>query len=183
MQIYSKVLNKDNQRRWRIEHAQVVHPNDLHFFREYNIIPSVQPSHASSDMYWVKDRLGDIRMKNAYAYQSLLQQNNWLPLGTDFPVEDLNPLHTFYAAVFRKDSKGYPSEGFQISEALTREQALRGITIWAAKSVFQEDEMGSLEIGKQANFVILNQDLMQAKASEIYNANVVATFIWGTRMH
>lgn len=181
LEIYSEVLPKNNQRRWRIEHAQVVNSKDLHFFHDFNIIPSVQPSHASSDMYWVKDRLGNKRMKDAYAYKTLLQQNEWLPLGTDFPVEDLNPLHTFYAAVFRKDSKGFPAEGFQISEALTREQALRGITIWAAKSVFEESEKGSLEVGKQANFVILDTDIMKANEKAIYDAKVLSTYIHGVK--
>lgn len=181
LEIYAEVLSKNNQRRWRIEHAQVVHSKDLHFFKDFNIIPSVQPSHASSDMYWVKERLGSKRMKDAYAYKSLLEQNAWLPLGTDFPVEDLNPLHTFYAAVFRKDSKGFPADGFQNSEALTREQALRGITIWAAKSVFEENEKGSLEVGKQANFVILDTDIMEANEKAIYDAKVLSTYIHGVK--
>ncbi len=135
---YAGVLKGPNNRRWRIEHAQVVDTNDMHFFGDFSIIPSVQPTHATSDMYWAGDRLGEERLKEAYAYKELLKQNRWMPLGTDFPVEQLNPLYTFYAAVFRKDRENYPSSGFQFENALTREEALRGMTIWAAKSVLKK---------------------------------------------
>src|SRR5205823_5500526 len=124
--------------------------NDFAFFKNYSIIPSVQPTHATSDMYWAKDRLGAKRLKGAYAYKQLLDENGWIPLGTDFPVEDISPLKTFYAAVFRIDSEGYPAGGFQMENALSRMEALRGMTIWAAKANFEEDDKGSLEKGKFA---------------------------------
>jgi predicted amidohydrolase YtcJ len=138
LKIYADALKGKNDKRWRIEHAQVINPDDFHFFADDNIIPSVQPTHATSDMYWAQDRLGPVRVKTAYAYKQLLEENSWMPLGTDFPVEDISPFKTFFAAVFRKDAKGYPAEGFQMENAITREQAIRGMTIWAAKAAFEE---------------------------------------------
>lgn len=176
LQIYGEVLGVKNNRRWRIEHAQIVDKNDFDLFGKYSIIPSVQPTHATSDMYWAEERLGKDRMKFSYAYSDLLKQNGWLPLGTDFPVEEISPFKTFFAAVARKDSKNYPQNGFQKENALTREQALRGMTIWAAKAAFQENQLGSLEVGKSADFVILNQNLMQVSESEILNTQVLETF-------
>ena len=121
LNIYGKYLKGKNDLRWRIEHAQVVNENDFHLFGQYNIIPSVQPTHATSDMYWAGDRLGPESVKGAYAFKQLLDQNGWMPLGTDFPVEDISPFKTFYAAVFRMDEKDYPAGGFQMENALTRE--------------------------------------------------------------
>jgi predicted amidohydrolase YtcJ len=178
LKIFSSVLKKKNDRRWRIEHAQVVNPSDLHYFKQFSIIPSVQPTHATSDMAWAESRIGK-RIKHAYAYQNLLQTNGWLPLGTDFPVESFNPLHTFYAAVFRQNALQEPAKGFQQENALTRKQALQGITIWAAKSAFEENEKGSLEVGKFADFVILPIDLMRSNATSIYRCNVEQTFVAG----
>ena len=180
--IFSKYLKQKNDRRWRIEHAQVVDLNDVHLFGDYSIIPSVQPTHAISDMVWAKDRIGESRIKNAYAYNALLKQNNWMPLGTDFPVEELNPLNTFCAAVFRKNEAQKPTNGFQFENALTRQEALKGMTLWAAKSVFKEKEVGSIEVGKQADFVILKTDLMKADISEIYQAKVERVYLNGRRV-
>jgi predicted amidohydrolase YtcJ len=135
-----------------------------------------------SDMLWVKDRIGEDRMKNAYAYQSLLNQNHWMPLGTDFPVEELNPINTFCAAVFRKNQSQKPTNGFQSENALSRQEALKGMTIWAAKSVFKEKEVGSIEKGKLADFVILSIDLMNADMNEIYQAKPEQVYLNGKRM-
>ena len=146
------------------------------------VIPSVQTTHATSDMYWAKDRIGEERLKGGYAYKQLLEQNGWLPLGTDFPVEDISPVKTFYAAVFRKDAKGFPAGGFQMENALTREQALRGMTIWAAKADFLENEVGSIEVGKKADFVIMDRDLMHAADGEVLGAKVVGTFLGGKKV-
>lgn len=183
LKIYADVLKGKNDKRWRIEHAQVVHPDDFKIFGENNIVPSVQPTHATSDMYWAGDRLGAKRVKSAYAYQDLLKQNNWIPLGTDFPVEDINPFYTFYAAVARKDLKGFPAGGFQNENALTREQAIRGMTIWAAKSNFEEQEKGSIEKGKFADFIILNQDLMTAEELTLPKTKVIMTFVGGVNVY
>jgi predicted amidohydrolase YtcJ len=183
LQIYNQYLKGKNDRRWRIEHAQVVAPEDFALFGKASVIPSVQPTHATSDMSWASDRLGKERMKGAYAYQQLLQQNGWLPLGTDFPVEDISPFKTFYAAVVRKDAKGFPAEGFQKEATLTREQAIRGMTIWAAKASFLESEVGSLEKGKKADFVILDRDLMQAPDTSLLGAKVIGTYVGGKHVY
>ena len=179
LKTYAKYLKGKNDLRWRIEHAQVVNKADFAIFGENSIIPSVQPTHATSDMYWAGERLGPERVKDAYAYKQLLQQNNWMPLGTDFPVEDISPLKTFYAGVVRKDAKGWPPQGYQIENALTREETLRGMTIWAAKSNFEEHEKGSLEKGKFADFIIMDKDLMNIPEDEILGAKVIKTFVGG----
>jgi len=181
--LYNQVLKGKNDKRWRIEHAQVVAPNDFNLFGSSNIIPSVQPTHATSDMYWAADRLGSTRVKGAYAYKQLLVQNGWIPLGTDFPVEKINPMLTFYAATFRKDDKEFPQGGYQMENALTAEQALRGMTIWAAKANFEEKEKGSLEIGKFADFVILENDIMKADAKQILNNKVIKTYLNGEKVY
>lgn len=183
LKIYGETLGVKSDRRWRIEHAQIVQEPDFELFGKYGIIPSVQPTHATSDMYWAEQRIGKERLKHSYAYQKLLQQNGWLPLGTDFPVEEINPIKTFYAAVARKDAKHFPPNGFQKENALTREQALRGMTIWAAKAGFQENEVGSLEVGKAADFVVLNQDLMRAEEDDILQTKVLETFSNGKKVH
>jgi len=182
LNIYAKYLKGKNDKRWRIEHAQVVDAADFHLFGEYSVVPSVQPTHATSDMYWAGDRLGAERIKGAYAYKQLLDENGWLPLGTDFPVEDISPIRTFYAAVARMDAKGYPSGGFQKENALTREQALRGMTIWAAKACFLENEIGSIEVGKKADFVIMDNDLMKVPDAEMLSVKVSRTYVAGKEM-
>lgn len=179
LQTYARHLKGKNDLRWRIEHAQVINQNDFNLFGANNIIPSVQPTHATSDMYWATDRLNKERIKGAYAYHDLLKQNGWLPLGTDFPVEDISPFKTFYAAVVRKDAKGFPENGFQMENALSRQDALRGMTIWAAKSNFEEPEKGSLEKGKFADFIILDQDIMKTGPGKILQTQVMATFVNG----
>ncbi len=183
LKIYNKILGGKNDKRWRIEHAQVVAPEDFDLFGKANVIPSVQPTHATSDMYWAGDRLGKERIKGAYAYQQLLKQNGWLPLGTDFPVEDINPFATFFAATVRKDAKNYPEEGFQMENALTKEQTLRGMTIWAAKGNFEENEKGSLETGKFADFIILDQDIMTIANQQILKTQVLKTYINGEKVY
>lgn len=181
--IYSEFLKGRNDLRWRIEHSQVVDPEDLFQFGKYSIIPSIQATHATSDMRWAGDRLGPDRIRNAYAYKKLLDQNGWLPDGTDFPVENISPLLTFYAAVSRKDITGFPGSGFQVENALTREEALRSITIWAAKGCFEETERGSLEPGKNADFVILDKDIMTIPFSDIPIVKVLSTYINGEKVY
>ena len=178
LQVYGKFLKETNDLRWRIEHAQIVHPDDFELFRRYSIVPSIQATHATSDMYWAKDRVGE-RLQGGYAYQKLLGKLGWLPNGTDFPVEAIYPLHTFYASVFRTDHAGYPAGGFQTENALSREQSLRSMTIWAARSSFEESVKGSLEPGKWADFVVLDSDLMVAEPSEILQASILATWVGG----
>ena len=181
--IYAKYLKGKNDLRWRIEHAQVVNENDFNLFGANSIIPSVQPTHATSDMYWAGDRVGSEREKGAYAYKKLLQQNGWIPLGTDFPVEDISTFKTFYAAVVRKDSKGWPANGYQMENSLNREEALRGMTIWAATSNFEEKEKGSLEKGKFADFIILDADIMKEAPEKLLGIKVIKTFLGGEKVY
>ena len=176
---YAKYLKEPNDKRWRIEHAQVIDPSDFHYFKDYNIIPSIQTTHCTSDMYWAEERLGPERIKTAYAYKKLLEQNGWLINGTDFPVEGISPLNTFYAAVARKDLKGWPKGGFQPENALTRKEALRSITIWPAKGSFDENLKGSIEPGKVADLVILEKDIMEVPEQEIPGTKVFATILNG----
>ena len=178
LQVYGKFLQETNDLRWRIEHAQIVHPDDFGMFERYSIVPSIQATHATSDMYWAKERVGE-RLDGGYAYQQLLQQLGWLPNGTDFPVEAIHPLNTFYASVFRTDRSGYPDGGFQTENALTREQTLRSMTIWAARSSFEESVKGSIEPGKWADFVVLDTDLMEADSSEILKTSILSTWMGG----
>ncbi|NOZ46247.1 MAG: amidohydrolase [Chlorobi bacterium] len=182
LDIYAKYLKGKNDLRWRIEHSQIVSPDDINKYGKYNIIPSVQTTHATSDMYWADERLGPERIKTAYAYKDLLTQNGWIPNGSDFPVEDINPLLGFYAAFIRKDIKGYPENGFQIENALTRKQALKAMTIWAAKADFEENEKGSIEPGKFADFVIMNEDLMNIKPGKIPEIKIQATYLNGEKV-
>ncbi|QHL86633.1 amidohydrolase family protein [Nibribacter ruber] len=183
LQIYGNLLKGKNDRRWRIEHAQVVNPVDVPLFGKYSILPSVQPTHATSDMYWAGERLGMDRLKHAYAFKALLQQNNMIPLGSDFPVEHINPLYGFHAAVARQDAKNYPKGGFQMDNALTREEALRGTTIWAAFANFEEKQKGSLEPGKVADFVILEKDIMTVAPEELRDVKVLSTYVNGEKVY
>ncbi len=183
LKTYAKLLKGKNDERWRIEHAQVINKNDFHYFGDYNIVPSVQPTHAISDLDMAPKRLGEERLKFAYANKTLLEQNNWLPLGTDFPFVDISPLHTFFEAVFRQNANGEPKDGFQMKDALTREEALRGITIWAARAGFEENERGSLIPGKDADIVVMDTDLMTASKSDILHSKVLMTFSNGERVY
>ncbi len=183
LNVYHKYLKGKNDKRWRIEHAQIINQNDFDLFGTASVIPSVQPTHATSDMYWAEERLGKDRLKGGYAFKQLLQQNGWMPLGTDFPVEDISPFKTFLAAVVRKDAKGFPDNGFQTENALTREETIRGMTIWAAKASFLEKEVGSLEAGKKADFIILDNDLMKVAETDILKIKVSATYVGGKKVH
>ena len=180
LQTYSKVLNGKSNRRWRVEHAQVISPEDFKYYND--IIPSIQPTHATSDMYWAEDRLGAERVKGAYAYKQLLNAYGKVALGTDFPVEQVSPFLTFYAAVARQDVHQYPKEGFQKENALSREETLRGMTIWAAYANFEEKEKGSIEKGKVADFIVLDQDIMQVDSKLIPKTKVMATFVGGEQV-
>lgn len=155
LNLLKEIQQRNPDHRWRIEHAQVVDPADFALFAQTGCFPSVQPTHAVSDQRWAAMRLGDKRLKGAYAYRSLLEQSGMLALGTDFPVEQTNPFLTIHAAVQRRNADGDPIGGFLPEEALTEEACLRGMTIWPAYASFQEMRTGSLEEGKEATFVIL----------------------------
>lgn len=181
LDIYAEFLQGKNDLRWRIEHAQVVDPGDFHLFGDLSVIPCVQATHATSDMYWAAGRLGPERIKGAYAYRQLMEQNGWIPNGTDFPIEQVSPLLTFYAATARQDLKGFPAGGFQPENALTRDQAIRSVTIWAARANFDEALTGSLEPGKWADMVVLDRDILTVPAEEIPGAKVLETWIHGEK--
>lgn len=180
LRAYEKALKGKTDRRWKVEHAQVISPSDFDYFKN-GIIPSVQPTHATSDMYWAEDRLGAERVKGAYAYKDLLDKAGLVALGTDFPVEQVNPFLTFYAAVARQDVEQYPNGGFQMENALSREETLKGMTIWAAYSNFEEDEKGSIEPGKFADFVLLSDDIMTIPSEEIPHVTAEHVFLGGVQ--
>ena len=176
---YGEILKTSNDFRWRIEHVQCISPEDIHLFKKYNIIPSVQPTHATSDFSWALFRLGKNRLTNCYRYQTLFEENRIIALGTDFPVEEINPIHTFYAAVFRKNKDGLPLNGFQKNESLNRLDALKGMTIWPALANFEENEKGSLEINKSADMIVLDKDILDENQKKILNTKVLYTIIDG----
>lgn len=167
---YAKFLKGDNDLRWRIEHSQVVDSQDFALYKEYSVIPSIQATHCTSDMPWAEERLGSERIKFAYAYKTLLEQNSWLINGTDFPIEKISPMLTFYSSVARQ---------WMTHDKLSREDALRSMTIWAAKGYFAEQRKGSIEVGKEADFVILSDDVMTIEDEKIPEVKVVNTFING----
>jgi predicted amidohydrolase YtcJ len=180
LKAYARVLKTTtNDRRWRIEHAQVVDPQDLQYFSTYSIIPSVQPTHATSDMYWAENRLCKSRMHEAYSFKTLLDNSGILPLGTDFPVEYVSPFNTIRAARFRQDASGFPSKGFNAKEALSSTQTFAGMTIWAAMSNFWEKETGTLEAGKWADFIVMDQNPYTASLKKLNTMDVNQTFIGG----
>ncbi len=180
MRAYKSALKDKKDRRWKVEHAQVISEEDFDYFEE-GIIPSVQPTHATSDMYWAEDRLGETRVKGAYAFKTLLDKAGTVALGTDFPVEQVSPFLTFYAAVARMDVSGYPEGGYQMKDALTREETLKGMTIWAAYSNFEEAEKGSIEPGKMADFVILSDDIMTVPMEAIPGLQAEHVFLNGEK--
>ncbi len=183
LNIYGKLLKTKNDRRWRIEHCQVVHPDDLPKFGKYSVIPSVQGTHATSDMYWAEARLGKKRVRSAYTFNDLRKQNGLIANGSDFPVEHVNPLYGFHSAVARQDDKNWPAKGFQMENALSRQDALKAMTLWSAFANFEEKERGSIEKGKMADFVILDADIMTIPAARMRNTPVLFTFVGGEKVY
>lgn len=183
LKMYADFLQPGNDLRWRIEHAQIVDPADFDLFGKYNIVPSIQAIHAVSDMGWAENRVGEERINGAYAYRDLMEQTGWLPNGSDFPVEHINPLYSYHAAFTRQDAQGNPPGGWTPEQLLTREEALKGMTIWAAKANFEEDTRGSLEPGKFADFVVMDVDLLTVDESLIYDLPVLETWVGGARVY
>lgn len=177
LKLYGKVLDGDKQRRWRVEHAQVVAPEDFNLFKKYGVIASVQPTHATSDMPWAPLRLCNHRMNGAYAYKTLLNQNNMLVLGTDFPVEEVNPMFTYLSAAYRVNPDLEPAEGFQKNEALDSLAILQGMTYWPAYAAFRESDWGSLKPGAFADFIVLENTLPSLSPAHLSNQNPV-TEVW-----
>jgi predicted amidohydrolase YtcJ len=169
--------------RFRIEHAQVLSLEDIPRFARLGVIPSMQPTHQTSDMGWAEARVGPQRIRGAYAWRSLLNTGVVIPSGTDFPVEDVNPLLTFHAAVTRQDPTNSPVGGWYPEQRMTREEALQSMTIWPAYAGFQESMLGSLTPGKYADFVVLDRDIMRIPDTEILATRVVSTWIGGKRVY
>ena len=181
---FASQLKGKNDKRWRVEHTDVVNPTDVKLFGQYSVVPSVQPANAVASARWVAKRLGNQRFSNAYNFVSLLNQNGWIPLGTDFPDGERNPLATFYAAVERRDFKPKADAAYLSAQnALSRKQALRGITIWPARANFEEDVKGSIEPGKYADFVVLNKDIMKVNRKDLTHVKVLKTYINGEMVY
>ncbi|HXG92089.1 MAG TPA: amidohydrolase [Blastocatellia bacterium] len=186
LDLYEKAFNavppserKVREPRWRVEHAQIVNPTDISRFARLGVIPSMQPSHAISDLHFAPARLGLARLKGAYAWQSFIKSGSIVPGGSDAPVERGEPMIEFYAAVARKDIRGFSGEGWHPEEAVTREQALKMFTIWAARAAFEENIKGSIEVGKLADFTVLSADIMKIPEAEILKTRCVMTVIGG----
>jgi predicted amidohydrolase YtcJ len=169
--------------RFRIEHAQILHSDDIPRFAQLGVIPSMQASHQTSDMYWAGNRLGEGRLRGAYAWRSLLNTNVVIPNGSDFPVEYVNPLISFNASVARQDANGWPAGGWYPEQRMTREEALLSMSLWAAYAGFQEQELGSLTPGKHADFVVLDRDIMRVPTSDILGTQVLSTWVGGRAVY
>ena len=169
--------------RLRVEHAQILHYDDIPRFAQLGVIPSMQASHQTSDMYWIGKRLGPTRVLGAYPWRSLINSGVVIPNGSDFPVEQVNPLISFHASIARQDANDWPAGGWFPEQRMTREEALRSMTLWPAYAAFQEKEMGSLTPGKYADFVLLDQDIMRVPAELVLKTNVVATYIGGKEVY
>ena len=169
--------------RFRVEHAQIISPDDIPRFAELGVIPSMQASHQTSDMYWAGTRLGSTRLLGAYAWRSLLNNGSIIPNGSDFPVEQVNPLISFHAAFSRQDARDWPPNGWYPEQKMTRDEALRSITLWPAYAAFQESVMGSLSPGKLADFVVLDQDIMRVAPEQVLRTQVLATYVGGKAVY
>lgn len=180
---YAAALGGENDKRFRVEHAQIVALDDIPLFRKYSIIASMQATHATSDMRWAEKRIGPRRILGAYAWQRLRKAGVKLANGSDFPVESPDPMLGFYASVTRQDAEGYPQGGWQPAQILTREQALESWTLWGAYAAFEEKQKGSLEAGKLADFLLLSKDIMTVPAKDILQTKVMMTVLGGNIVH
>jgi len=179
---YEKVFSRNpdaGDLRWRIEHSQILHVEDIPRFAALGVIPSMQPSHAIGDLHFAPDRLGPDRLAGAYAWRALIDAGSIIAGGSDAPVERGNPLIEFYAAVARRDLKGFQGENWTPEQAVTREEALKMFTSWPAYAAFQENELGTIEVGKRADFTVFSDDIMTIAEEEIPNAKAVLTIVDG----
>jgi predicted amidohydrolase YtcJ len=182
---YEKALNAvpTADHRFRVEHAQILNYDDIPRFAQLGVIPSMQASHQTSDMYWIGKRLGPTRVLGAYAWRSLINSGVVVPNGSDFPVEQVNPLISFHASIARQDANDWPAGGWFPEQRMTREEALRSMTLWPAIAAFQEKDMGTLTPGKFADFVLLDQDIMRVPAELVLKTSVIATYIGGKEVY
>ena len=178
---YERALSSVSQNNYRprIEHAQVLLPDDISRFKQLGVLPSMQPVHATSDMFWAEVRLGPQRVKGAYAWRSLLNTGTIIVGGSDFPNDGMNPLWGFYAAITRSDKTGYPQDGWYRDQKMTREEAARCFTQWAAYGSFEENMKGTIEAGKWADITVLSKDIMQIPPMEILSTDVEMTIVGG----
>lgn len=183
LDVFGRVLDGARDHRWRIEHAQIVALDDLARFAKLGVIASMQPTHATSDMPWAEERVGPERIVGAYAWRQLRDSGARLALGSDFPVESVDPRLGLYSAVSRADAQGRPSGGWLPQEKLTAHEALRGFTLDAAYAGFAEDEVGSLEVGKRADFVVLAQDPLAVEPRQLRELDVQATYVDGRAVY
>jgi predicted amidohydrolase YtcJ len=179
LEAYAAALGGPNDRRFRIEHAQVVAPADFELFKKYSVVASMQATHATSDMRWAALRLGSERVKGAYAWRRFLSLGVPVPDGSDFPLEGPNPLLGFYAAITRQDRAGNPPGGWFPDQRMTREEALRSWTLTGASAAFEEGSKGSLAPGKLADFVMLSRDIMRVPPAEVLSTRVLMTVLGG----
>jgi predicted amidohydrolase YtcJ len=169
--------------RFRVEHAQILHHDEIPRFAQLDVIPSMQATHQTSDMYWAPNRLGYSRSLGGYAWRSLLNTGVIIPNGTDFPVEDVDPLKTFHSSVSRQDGNNWPTGGWFPDQRMTRDEALKSMTIWPAIAAFQEKDLGSLSVGKYADFVLLDRDIMTVAPESILGTKVLATYVAGAAVY
>jgi predicted amidohydrolase YtcJ len=180
---YGEVLKGPNDKRFRIEHAQIIAPADFAKFKKYSILASMQATHATSDMPWAETRIGKERLKGAYAWQTLLKLGVHLPNGSDFPVESPNPWYGLYSAITTQDHAGMPVGGWFPDQKMSREETLRSWTIEGAYAAFEENRKGSLEVGKLADFIMISGDVMTMPESEIWKTKVSLTVVGGKIVH
>jgi len=180
---YGNTLGKNNNRRWRIEHAQMVSDNEIERFKKYNILPSMQPTHCTSDMRWLPERIGEHRLKLISRWQSFINAGLKIPGGSDCPIELGNPLFEFYAAVTRQDHSGWPIKGFQSQEKVNRENALKMFTSWAAYGGFDEDKRGKIAIGYDADLTILDHDILNIDSKKILKSKILYTIVNGKKIN
>ncbi|MBC8087302.1 MAG: amidohydrolase [Phycisphaerae bacterium] len=169
--------------RFRVEHAQIIAPDDIPRFAQLGVIPSMQASHQTSDMYWAEKRIGQTRLLGAYAWQSLIASGVVIPNGSDAPVEQVNPLISFHASIARQDANNWPAGGWFAEQRMSREDGLRSMTLWPAYAAFQEKDLGSLTVGKLADFVILDQDIMRVPPELVLKTNVLNTYVGGKEVY
>ncbi|MBA4311218.1 MAG: amidohydrolase [Chlorobiaceae bacterium] len=183
LDIYGKAIalkkDRQNQERWRVEHVQVLSPNDIQRFKKLNVLPSMQPTHATSDMEWAENRIGPDRIHGAYAWRSILNTGAEIISGSDFPVESVNPFYGLYSAVTRQDQNGVPQGGWYPEQKMSRVEALNSFTRWAAYGAFQENSKGTIETGKWADFTIIDRDIIRCNENEIYSTKVEMTIVGG----